>query len=785
MDQPLQYSGLTATVQNLLDKQSACNDSIGVLSGIPRPGWGVYLTRKVPDNQPLNKVAKGVNNPSENNSPTVSEHIIRFPATEPTRTPSQLAPTAAGTLASTSHTNANPQSAPARCRSISEVQADIKIRIADIDVAQSSLTEAGIPAMPESLAKMQAVTPQNSNVPTGPRKGITSAGNQRPKKKKPTPRTKQEMAEADAEKHSEWAKSFHLGDFPNPRFVDLGDGAQRNMTRVFPIQICKAEQDATFGRRLVIFTDSSYELVTGISGSAVVYRRFYDLELTEAESSGPGAWENEAYGYFGGPVNSGFEEIALGAALDIVHREVEDLFAKPHCEADGKRKPLRVYVFLDSRDAIRNLQKISTNQVKLKHLHDAHILRLTKAWRSVQPFLKEGKVRLEIHWLKGHNGVEGNIRADKLAQQARMTATRFAMTCSSSLGSGLGCEIVSLKDMEHELLLAKSTAKRGGSSSREDALGEIQKLFTDFFSETQENSEKLIKLAFEELRKELPKLVKESPQKEGKKFQKNNLAASDELRTEMSRLSRQQEAQNAQAESMMMALEEATGEWREIIAAQSREIKAMRKEGEKLLRTLRDETREAVKAVVQAVARGVEQTDDKSDGEGRSDDTSSTSSSRSDNQGEVLVGGKNVIADAAQPDDKVTSCASSDGSGETVKTAFRVAVNSVENEDTEIQGQVVVEEEDQQAVTSSTSTEAAQVTDQVTESRRQDDTIHSCASSSATVVGEIEALSAGADIREDNGGKSPGKLRRREKLLRKLHLRWRGRKSKAIDASRS
>ncbi|KAK7932271.1 hypothetical protein PG985_002983 [Apiospora marii] len=552
------------------------------------------------------------------------------------------------------------------------------------------------------------------------------------------------MAEAYAGNHSEWVKSFYLGDFPNPAFVDLGNGnVQKNKTRILPIQICKAEQNAIFGRRLVLFTDSSYELVTGISGAAVVYRRFYDLESTEAESSVPAAWEDEAYGYFGGPANRGFEEIALGAALGVVHREAEDLFAKPHCEADGKREPLRVYVFADSRDAIGNLQKISTNETKLKLMSDAHILQLTKSWRSVQPLLKEGKVRLEIHWLKGHNGVEGNMRADKLAQQARLTATRFAMACRSPLGSELGCDMVSLKDMEQELLLAKSAAKRCGSSlqqpgsginelekgkevAQQDALGQIRKLFNDFFNETRENSEKLNKLAFDELRKELPKLRKESPQQEGRKSQKNNLAAYDELRTEISKLSLQQEAQNAQAESMMMALEEATGEWRDSLAAQSREIKAMRKEGEELLRTLRDETREAVKTMVQALASGVKETGNEPDGEGQSDATSPTSALRSDNEGEVPVEEADVTTDAAQPDDEVTSCASSGGSGETVKTAFKFAVISIEQDDIESEDHVGIEDEDQDVIMSSTSTEVAEATDLVTESGRPDDTTNSC-----------------------------------------------------------
>lgn len=649
--------------------------------------------------------------------------------------------------------------------------------------------------MPEFLANMQLV-PQNTNAPTGPLKGITEPARDTSKENKAELRTKQTIAEKQADKNSEWVKSTYVGNFPNPYFKDLGD-VGRNKTRIFPIQICKTELNAIFGRRLVLFTDGSECDRIGVSGSAVVYRRFYDMESTEAESSHPNAWEEEANGTIGEPKRPMSETVALATALGVVQREVKEFFAKPPCEAGGKLEPLRVYVFVDSRDAIINLQRISTNQVNNKHMNDFHILQLTKAWRGVQPLLKNAKVRLEIHWLKGHNGVEGNLLADKLAAQARLVTIEFKKACASP---GNGCEVFSLKDMEHELMSAKSATERPEPSlqqsssgtkelkkgekeakqkdvAQQDALGQIQMLFAEFFNETRENSEKLNRLAFDELRKELFKKPKESLQQEAIKSQRHNRLAFDELRIEISRMFRQQEAQSAQAESMMIALEEARDEWRENLAVQSREIKALRKEGEELLRTLREETREAVKTVVQAVASSAKQTGDESEGEGRADDTSSISASSSDNQGTMPVEGPDVVAEVAQPDDEVVSRASSGSSMEMVKTAFKVAVNSVEDNEIEAEGHVGIEEEDQEDIASSTSRESAEVPDLVTEPESPDETVKSCAGSGETVFGETKAQSAGSDVREENAGKSPGKLRRRERLLRKLHLRWPGRKS--------
>ncbi|KAK8131102.1 hypothetical protein PG984_007540 [Apiospora sp. TS-2023a] len=651
---------------------------------------------------------------------------------------------------------------------------------------------------------MQAVPPQTPNVPTGPRKKIIITARERKEERE---RKKQRAAEVEAERNAEWVTSFHidhLGTFANPRFVDLG--TQWGNSRIFPNEICKVKHNATFGRRLVLFTDGSGCGGTGVASSAaVVYQRFYDLESNDAESSDQGVWEEEAFGIIGGPTN--FEVTALVAALGVVHREAEEFFAKPYCEADGIREPLRVYIFVDCRETINQLQRISTNPVKPKSMHKPCTQQLTKAWSRVQPLLKNGKVRLEIHWVKGHNGAEGNIQADELALLARLVSERFDKICCNPLSPAIKRGVFSLQQMFYELSLVYSATKRHESSSQQtnsstkelkkmeekktqnevaqqDALDQIRPLFPEIFNETRENSEKLNKLAFEELRKELAKQHKESLQQEGTKSQKQDRLASEELRTEISRLSRQQEAQNAQAESMMMALEEATGEWRESLAAQSREIKALRKEGEELLRALREETREAVKTVVLAVASGVKQTGDKSERKGRSDGTSSNSAPSSDNLGALPVEGAGVMADVMQPEDEVTTCASSDGSGETVKTAFKVAVNRFECHDIQMESGAGIEEEDQEEITPSTSAEAAEVAGLMTGSEHPDDTRKSCVSSAKTVFGETEAQSPGSFVQGDDE-KSPGKLRRRERLLRKLHLRWPGRKYGVIAAARS
>ncbi|KAK8069976.1 hypothetical protein PG994_006592 [Apiospora phragmitis] len=225
-------------------------------------------------------------------------------------------------------------------------------------------------------------------------------------------------------------------------------------------------------------------------------------------------------------------------------------------------------------------------------------------------------------------------------------------------------------------------------------------------------------------------------------------------------------------------------------------MKGFGEDGEEVLRQLREETQEAVQAMIQAVADSVKQThaETRKDGlveeEEPSDDASSTSTSGSEQSVAVPVQVAEMAADPEQSDDKVTSCASSKGSRDTVETVIRVAVSNFAHSDSQTVEPTVVEEEEQWDAVDSKSTGPAaasvEETGLVVDSGRPEEyMVTPCSSSGATALGETEAQAAGSDVREANGDKLPGKLRRRERLLRKLHLRWLGRKSNVIADSHS
>ncbi|KAK8085721.1 hypothetical protein PG997_006992 [Apiospora hydei] len=782
-----QYCGLMASLQNLFDKQSICNNSIGILSGIPRPAWVVPRAQHASNNQILNNATK------ENNVHTASgqaaETIVATPAA---RTPFPLPsrpPTAVGLSASQFQTDAAPAatvldgskvqtststavvpkiSPPARSRSFSDVQADIRSLVPDIGAAQVSravtepiprtVTGPGSP-MGGILGTTQAVTPQPGNIaPEDP-----ATFTMKPQQQQPPPPQGKKQQELGSQRVRELVAAEAHCNFLNPRFVTRDIVYD---TRVFANECCRVRGNPIFGRRLVLFSDGSHCTVTRTASAAVVFRRFYDMS-TKTEPP----WAKESYGVLRLTHNK-FETIALMAALEIVQHEAKVFFASTlHNE-----EPLRVYLFTDSTSAMSDLEQVATCTVREdKQKKNPHMLHLMKIWRDLHSDVHNGRLKLEVHWVKGHIGAEGNEFADILAAKTIEVTKKlhFARPASSPLGQGY--EVFPLWQMEQDLLsqsiirsqaaaithqpppvaegfqkaeetFIKEEEDRAKKAAQQDSLGQIRKIFADFFAETRKNAEKQNRHAIDELRKELdkqPKQIvyqqdvtkalkinradlqemlrkelskppKESPQLEQAiKSQTHNRLAFDELRIEIGKQNRRQDAQDAQIESLMMALEEASSEWRDTLAAQCREIKALRQEGQEMLRAMREETRDAIKVITQAVAarNSVKhtgcQTDEASpameekpekvglaaEAETNDDETRSTTAASSEKP----------AVDPEQVTENVASCVSSEESHEIVRTSFEDAVSNF-GQSGDLARQELAEEEEQTDDNSSTPT---------------------------------------------------------------------------------
>ncbi|KAK8045465.1 hypothetical protein PG993_005489 [Apiospora rasikravindrae] len=761
-----QYCGLMASVQNLFDKQSICNNSIGILSGIPRPAWAIPRAQQACDNQPVDHATKQANEQgNENNVLTVSGHAANtiIPAPD-AGTPFPLPPrppTAVGLPTSPFQVDANPaanvlledsststavvptRSPPARSRSFSDVQADIKSRMTDIGAAQTSrtVTETVLP-MGGFPGTIQPVTPQPRNItPQDPATLIMKTQQHQPQQQPPQGKKQQELGSQRVRELVAWDAYQHI---PNPRFV-IRD--TQYDTRVFANECCRARGNPVFGRRLVLFSDGSHCPATRTASAAVVYRRFYDM--TDDKTEPP--WAKESFGIIRLADAGKFETLALMAALEIVQHEAKVLFASmPDME------PLRVYLFTDSTSAMSDLEQVVTCTIREeKQKKNPHVLHLMKIWRDLQSDVHKGRLMLEVHWVKGHIGAEGNEFADRLAAKTIEVTKKlhFARPASSPLGQGY--EVFPLWQMEQDILaqsiirtqaaatipqtppVAEGSQKaeeafkneeedRSKKVVQQDSLGQIRKIFADFFNETRKNSEKQNRHAIDELRKELAKQPKqtiyqqdvtnalkinradlqemlrkelskphkESPQLEQAiKSQNHNRLAFDELRIEIKSQNLRQEAQDAQMESLMMALDEATSEWRNTLAAQSREIKALRKENEEMLRTLRGKRRMRVKHTGGEREEGTPTVQEEASG----DETRSIS----------VPSNEQPAVDTEQVNEIVESCTSSEESRETVTTAFEEALSNVE-QNPNLEGYGLVVEEEQMDDTSSTFSSSAE-----------------------------------------------------------------------------
>ncbi|KAK8014846.1 hypothetical protein PG990_008142 [Apiospora arundinis] len=603
---------------------------------------------------------------------------------------------------------------------------------------------------------------------------------------KPTP-TVPRVDEWEAQKFQSWLTADRNKVIPNPNFA-----GQRNKedSQIFANQCCKTYNNKAVGRRLVLFPDGSDYPNSRTAAVAVAYKKLYDLDTTLEPP-----WIEEAYGVIRLHEAGVQETIGLIAALNIVEREAKNFFATPHWGPGGKLEPLLVYIFTDSLAALGDLENVvkmggkGLRRKKDPRRRDPHMRQLMNVWRGLQNDVHADRLILHLHWVKGHAKAIGNVRADKLASHTSSVVSNFNSGRPPSSPLGQGYEVFSLEDMELDLL-ARSVNRRHGTSmvkkrdlgaeqlTKEDGeerqkgrgavdqrelLYQIRILLADFSEEMRATYAEQNRTGFGELKSQVAKLkevwtirqseeVKQDTLNGIKKIfadffketlensEKVNKLAFDQLRKELSARSLEQEVQSAQAENMMMAIEEATAEWRKVLAVQSGEVKALRKEmaaksaqkqdhdnaQAESMRQAAKEARECSQAFVVTQSLDV-QTFEKIVEE------------RLRALREEMEGTPKIITEAA-----INRGAEKDDAGGGNE------VNSLVEEVDEDQEELRVEE----------------VKDAVAD-EGQAEAMTSCASSGETVFGETEAQTAGSDVREDDGNSSMAK----EKKNKKLRLR--------------
>lgn len=120
------------------------------------------------------------------------------------------------------------------------------------------------------------------------------------------------------------------------------------------------------------------------------------------------------------PENAEVFAIAQGAAVAIELIKRQRRQRRQNGSGSGKKASnYRVTVFTDCRSALERIKKLRGKKpaVKTQMCSDPNICKLIM--RSQR--LHQIGVHLELCWVPGHFGVEGNVRADKAAQLARKT----------------------------------------------------------------------------------------------------------------------------------------------------------------------------------------------------------------------------------------------------------------------------------------------------------------------------------------------------------------------------
>lgn len=130
--------------------------------------------------------------------------------------------------------------------------------------------------------------------------------------------------------------------------------------------------------QIIAYTDAS--VFMGTSGIGVLLK-YPDREIEISEHAGPGVTVNQA------------ELLAIERAIDETYGQT-------------------LIIFTDSKYAIQRLKAADTSNVKFN-------LNLILRIRDKLRARDNNTERVELKYCRAHSGLEGNMRADKLAKNAR------------------------------------------------------------------------------------------------------------------------------------------------------------------------------------------------------------------------------------------------------------------------------------------------------------------------------------------------------------------------------
>ncbi|KAI1645201.1 uncharacterized protein F4817DRAFT_344590 [Daldinia loculata] len=183
-----------------------------------------------------------------------------------------------------------------------------------------------------------------------------------------------------------------------------------------------ATQPPPSSPRLVMFTDGSVKSKYNV-GCGITYMRTYGSNHD---------WVDAAYGSKGISNFLDHEAIALHRGLWIAYYEMMDWAGRiPNPLNGGRTRPPKIIIITDGLSGIQRLHysycytKMEVKPHNKAAIHEYLVYPLEKLVRFGS--------KVEIHWIPGHVGVEGNSRADSLAS----IGADYAIKYSRSAGLGI------------------------------------------------------------------------------------------------------------------------------------------------------------------------------------------------------------------------------------------------------------------------------------------------------------------------------------------------------------